>query len=163
MEIIEITLLPWGEPTFHTAEEAIAYAKTHNDLLQTDDLFECAEHEIVSVRWNDCGVEIFLDNSKIIQFRCEGSALRFGVSDVPLSSVNEENTLGDVALLRIGSRNVTWNRANMLNGFIGKIFRKVHLSKSHALIYVRGMPLIAFSVFVMQKNGNPFLYWGESD
>jgi hypothetical protein len=155
------------EPTFDTAQEALAYRSPRNVPLDRDTR-PLKHRQIQGGSWTDDRFELYLAPSTVLRFDLDGVKVRWAVAPrvepiVPMSVQDREPvTLELKSGLKQKPRRVLWDRDAAFRKCLGRRFQKVFAGAACLWLYVEGKSsLLYFSRLVRGAGEKDLLYWTE--
>ena len=163
LRIIEATLTSEGQPGFKTPEEAIYFSNSIDRKRQHDDMALSVGRIIRAVDWCDDYFRLYLDNDKLLQFGCAQNVVDVTVSDDQPSPVVDGPTTQEVVLVRLNSKEINWNRGELMRTLRGKAVDRIQMGQSGLFLYVTNVGILGINVLIDRLAGRPFLFWEMVD
>jgi hypothetical protein len=156
--------VPTIEPTFTSAEKAIAAASAVNDRAKREShLSRCIGKIITNGFWDDLSLTFWLEDMETLRFCCKSNLISSNVFHDPMRRKPEQTREFDSLVLELNSQQIVWERANQMNDIIGSVIMNIFSGQTNVFLYLKGKPTYCLSQLINSATDMPLLFWYQTD
>jgi hypothetical protein len=164
MRTINVLLPEFREPTFRTAEEAIADGDRRS---RSEVALKIRGHKIADVRWNASEFFAILDGQPGgFRIRRQEDVLAAELTQEVPASLLAAPTAHDREVIVLhytkSGREVEWNRAELAASLKGKTIQALTMGVAVCFLTLRESLVVFFSLLICQDSQHTVLHWEKS-
>ncbi len=115
---------------------------------------------ILKMSWSDSALVLELEGHRFLNCIAIDNHIACTMSERAVGTSNEAD---DTILLKLNTTDLEWKRSELAERYTGKIVDHLWFGEGSILIYVQEMPILACHILKGRIDGNPILFWTESD
>lgn len=167
MRTITVSTASSGEPTFATADAAMAHAESESRNLQAQrDTEQVKGAAIEAGYYTDHRVSLKLTNGCLLTFAVDGPIVVWSLTTDDIGQAADRT---EPVLLRFGSpsngsgESMVWDRGLLLRARFGSRVQMLFAGTAWLYLYTEGRPILRFASLRIEGEATSLLYWNETE
>lgn len=145
---------------YHDPKSAINRGLAYNAENRTIPDSEISGKKICAVLWSDTAIVFALDDGRFLNVVACDNRVKCSLSEIK-EEINGQ--FDESILLDLGGGEFQWDRGRIATSYVGRELYRLWFNPEGVYIYARGSPILLCNATVSHPDGNPKLFWAESD
>ena len=145
---------------YHDPKTAIIRGLAYNSENRTIPDSAISGRKIRAVLWSDTALVFELDDGRFLNVVSRDSRVKCSLSEIK-EEINGE--LDESILLDLDGGEFQWDRGRIATSYVGRELYRLCFNPEGVYIYARNAPLLLCNATVSDPDGNPELFWAESE